>query len=388
MGFYSDFLDRNLSFEELTQERKKCLKKISELRNNHDILVYAVDINKRAPISIDYSDIIPFTDMLSNLNGTDSIDIILQTPGGMADIVQKFVTAIRDKYKNVSIIVPGIAMSAGTIFAMSANEILMGKTSSLGPIDAQINSNGKQYSAEAFISGLEKIKEEIERTGKLNPVYIPILQNITPGELQEYENAQELSRSLVKNWLVKYKFSNWTKHSKTNEKVTEEEKISKAEEIAKKLGNHSRWLTHSRPLGISELREMGLQITDYTENKELDEYITKYFILLSMMFDISSIYKIYETSEKQILRSISPQTIPINSPVQQTEHKFLNINFVCPRCQNQIKLQGNLDPKTPIINGALPFPKNNILVCPYCNMQSNLQKIRMDVESKIKHKIF
>lgn len=378
MGIYSDYLDTLHDFESIARERKNVLKTISKLRGGHDVIVYAVDINKRAPVSIDNSDIIPFTDLLSDLKGNESIDIILHTPGGLADVVQKLVIAIRAKYKNVSVIVPGMAMSAGTIFSMSANEILMGKTSSLGPIDAQIVSGGKQYSAEAFISGLEKIKDEVQKTGKLNPVYIPILQNITPGELQEYENAQEFSKALVTDWLVKYKFSDWN--------VGEETKIKRAKYIADELGNHSHWLTHSRPLGIDDLRNLKLKITDYTENTALNDAITKYFILFAMTFDKSGIFKLYETTEKQIARFVNPPA-SVPKPMVREKHEVLNVPFVCPNCHQPVMLQGNFDNKTPIVPGAMHFPPNNILICPHCNSQHNLQILRMDIEAQIKRKI-
>jgi hypothetical protein len=390
MGIYSDFLDKNMSFEALTAERKTWLKRISEIRGKRDILVYAVDINKRAPISIDNSDIIPFTDMLSDLNGSSGIDIILQTPGGIADVVERFVSALRDKYDNVGVIIPGMAMSAGTIFTMAADEILMGKTSSLGPIDAQIISGGKQYSADAFLEGLNKIKEEVEKTNKLNPVYIPILQNISPGEIQDNENAQKLSATLVKDWLVKYKFSHWPVHTKTGKPVTEEEKKRRATEIAEELGKHSKWLTHSRPLGIKELRNLKLEIQDYTENPELNEAITKYFILLSMTFDISSVYKIYETPDKQIMKFATPphDIIPNSIDLQKEKpHSVVQIKYTCPNCKMPINIQGNFDAETPIAQGFIKFPENNILECPNCKTHNNLQKIRMDIEGQFKQKL-
>jgi ClpP class serine protease len=60
---------------------------------------------------------------------------------------------------------------------MAGDEILMGTGSALGPIDAQIGqTNGKRFSAHAFLEGFKKIKEEVAATGKLNPAYIPSLQ--------------------------------------------------------------------------------------------------------------------------------------------------------------------------------------------------------------------
>ena len=47
---------------------------------------------------------------------------------------------LRTKFNNdISVIVPHLAMSAGTMIACSAKEIIMGKQSSLGPNDPQFN---------------------------------------------------------------------------------------------------------------------------------------------------------------------------------------------------------------------------------------------------------
>src|SRR5580658_5745100 len=190
MGIYTEYLEKFASgnFDELSAERKTQLKRISELRGR-DVLVFAADINKGIQqISIDYSDLLPFTDQLSNLKGKQ-LDLILETPGGSGEVAEDLVKAMRGKYEDVAVIVPGYAKSAGTIMAMAADEILLGPFSGLGPIDAQIFYQGKQFSADALLEGMEKIKKEVSDTGTLNRAYIPILQGISPGELQNAENA-------------------------------------------------------------------------------------------------------------------------------------------------------------------------------------------------------
>ena len=88
-------------------------------------------------------------------------------------------------------------MSAGTIIAMAADELLMEPASSLGPIDAQIPVGNKMLSADAIINEIERIKEEAKE-GSLNRVYIPILQNISVGEIEAAMNAKEFAIDLVK----------------------------------------------------------------------------------------------------------------------------------------------------------------------------------------------
>lgn len=383
MGFYTEYLDRNLDFQGLTQERKNQLRRISELRGKRDILVYASDLTKNAPTLIDYSDILLFQDQLSNLSG-EKIDIIIETPGGFAEVVEDLVRIIRNRYQQFSVIVPGYAKSAGTIFTMAADEILMGSMSALGPIDAQIMFNNKKFSADAFLEGLEKIKEEVLKVGKLNPAYIPILQNISPGEIQHCENAQNFSKQLVHRWLAEYKFKDWKVHSSTGAPVTDQEKVDRALQIADELCKHSNWLTHGRSIKINDLEKLKLRITDYSKDPTLNEAITRYYTLLRMSFD-TNIYKICETINSQIYRfSIGPKP-QSSSPA---ENNIAIIDFECPKCNGKHKIQANIGEALPLKEGLLPFPVlNNVFKCPNCNSENNLTPIRHQIESQTGKKI-
>ena len=182
MGIYSEYLGQPLagSFEQLAAERKHQLRRISGIRGGRDVLVFAAYLNKENPlISISYVDILPISDQLANLDGT-ALDLILETPGGSGEIAEDIVRLLRKKYNDIAVIIPGWAKSAGTIIAMAADEILMGSTSALGPIDAQLSWQGKRFSADALLEGMNKIKDEVAETGILNKAYIPILQGM-PG---------------------------------------------------------------------------------------------------------------------------------------------------------------------------------------------------------------
>lgn len=388
MGIYTEYLERKLTFEQLTKERKLQLKEIAKLRGNRDIIVYASDLNNKAnaPIAIDFSDILVFQDQLSNLEGK-SIDVILETPGGIAESVEDMVRMLRNKYEHIGIIIPGTAKSAGTIWAMAGDEILMGASSALGPIDAQIVfPGGKRFSADAFLEGLEKIKTDVKTNGKLNPAYIPILQNISPGEIQHCENAQNFSKKLVTEWLAQYKFKYWDNHTTTGLPVTDEEKKLRAQQIADKLCKHSDWLTHSRSITINDLEKMKLQIIDYSKTPPLNEAITRYYTLLRMTLDMTSIYKIVETSETQVYRHNqqvgipAPQNIPGNM-------KSAIIDFECPKCKTKTKIQAKFVKDEKLKPGVMPFPKNDIFVCGQCHAQSNIANVRLQIEAQTQKKI-
>jgi len=399
MGVYSEYLSRSMDYNTLNSERKRWLKRIAELRGNRNILTYASDINKGgANTSIEYADIIPFVDQLSNCNNTsNSIDIILETPGGQAEIVEELVKAVRAKYDNVGIIIPGMAKSAGTIFAMAGDEILMGKTSALGPIDAQMiyPSTGKRFSADALLEGLEKIKKEVLDTGKLNPAYIPILQNISPGEIQHCENAQAFSRTLVREWLRDYKFSHWETHKSSGKPVSLEEKELRANEIATALCKHSDWFTHARSIKIDDLKKLRLEIVDYSEMNELNDAINRYFTLLSITFVSTNIYKIFETPESQIFNHVMATGIkqPIQLPKPTIPNQANSIltaefSFICPRCKSEMKIQANLDKHRDLKTDFIPFPvDDNIIQCLNCGLQSNITPIRLQIEAITNKKV-
>jgi predicted RNA-binding Zn-ribbon protein involved in translation (DUF1610 family) len=295
------------------------------------------------------------------------------------------VKLVRGKYEKVGIIIPGWAKSAGTIFAMAGDEILMGPMSALGPIDAQVVMNNKRFSAEAFLEGLEKIKKDVEATNKLNPAYIPMLQNLSPGEIQHCQNAQDFSKKLVKDWLSKYKFKYWEKHSSTGESVKEKEKKDRANQIATKLCKHSHWLTHGRSIKIEDFDEMRLQVVDFSTQSELNEAILRYYILLRMSFD-TNLYKVFETIESQIYRFIAAP----GQKLQQKREKsgIVEFDFICPNCNNKFIIQANLGKSSPLKEGNIPYPINtNKFKCPSCGTESDLSNTRLQIEAQTGQKL-
>lgn len=383
MGIYTEYLDKKFDWLSLVEERKKQLARISRLRGGRPVLTFAAALTKpHADIDIGYADRAHFFDQLHNITG-DALDVILETAGGSAEIVEDLVRAIRNKFSSVGMIVPGYAKSAGTIMVMAGDEILLEPNSALGPIDAQVFQGGKRYSAHAFLEGLKAIKQEAEETKGLNLAYIPILQNISPGEIQTCKNAQSFAARLVTDWLTKYKFKFWDKHSGNAIPVTAREKTKRAKEIADELCNHGKWLTHGRGITLEDFNRMRLKVTDYSENKDLYDAISRYYILLKMSFDITGIYKIYETPTSQLYRF---EAASFHSPAQKTPD-IVELELPCPNCTKPTRLQGNFRQGIPVKPGNIPFPKNNIYECPHCGHKIDVRELRAKVESEVKKEI-
>lgn len=385
-GAYSDYLDRRMSPDDIEKERKKQLARISKSRGR-PVLVFAADFRKggKAPISISYEDILPFKDLLEGLDG-EAVDVIIETPGGSAEVAEDLVNLLRQRFEHVSFIIPGWAKSAGTIMAMAGDEILMGPASALGPIDAQIQWKDKIFSAEAFLEGLKDMKREAAEDG-LNKAHIPILQQISPGEIQHAQNALDFAKRLVADWLENHKFRHWTTHKSTGEAVTSEERQEAADSIATALCQHQKWLSHGRSIRMDDLRALGLQITDFSEDPELADAVRRYHTLLQMTFE-SNVYKVFETEYGLVVRFLNMNPGP--TPVDPAKLKealgkadAVDADIGCPLCKHPIPMQLKLGAGVADNPGRIPYPKGDVVTCPNCQKPVNLAGARRQIESQV-----
>ena len=221
----------------------------------------------------------PFRDFIEDLKSDivqhTTLCIILNTPGGSAETVEKLVKITRHHYQEVYFIVPDAAYSAGTIFCMSGDKIFMDYSSSLGPIDPQVY-NGKNWVP--ALGYLDKVEEMINKSaaGKLTQAELIMLREQDLAMLRRHEQARELTIALLKEWLVKYKFKNWHTHQ-NGKQVTPAEKEQRATEIARVLGDNKLWHSHGRSIGVDALtRVLKLKIEDYSADPVLKPLIRDY----------------------------------------------------------------------------------------------------------------
>lgn len=388
MGIFQEYLNRRLRPDQIEAERKRQLVRIASLRNT-SIMTYAARIGQlpqQVDISVTYEDLLPFKDSLDSISG-DRVTVVLETPGGFGEVGKDMVEMLHDKFSYVEFLVPGMAKSTGTIMCLGGHEILMGAGSSLGPIDAQLQQDGKRYSADALIEGFESIKKEVAATGQLNPAYIPMLQRISPGELQAAENALEFARHVVTDWLCRYKFANWEKDGRP---VSDERKQERAREIAENLSRQSRWFSHSRSLRISDLEQLGLKITDFGAIPELNDAVLRYQVLLRMTFEMGPVYKIFETPKTQIARRFQLPALNPDQAAQllgQVQHApTLVVGANCANCNHPNEFQLDFDPGQPLQPGARRFPNAAEVPCQRCGQNLNLASIRAEVEKKLGRK--
>ena len=211
----------------------------------------------------------------------DNLVFLLHTGGGVVETVEKMVEVIRYHYKEIWFVVPDLAMSAGTILCMAGDKIYMDYSSALGPIDPQVrNKDGSYVPALGYLDQVEDLLDKSNRQ-VMTDAEFAVFQNLDFAELKRYEQAKNLSTSLLKEWLAKYKFKDWEKHSSDNRPVTEEDKETRAQEIATQLNDHKHWHSHGRMIGIDTLRDsIKLKIEDYSTDKDIKSTVRNYSDLL------------------------------------------------------------------------------------------------------------
>ena len=208
--------------------------------------------------------------------------VLLETTGGQMETVERLVSVMRNHYKMVSFVVPDFAYSAGTVLALSGDEIYMDYYSVLGPIDPQYRSNdGTYHSGHGTLAKCEELISKVNGAtsgGNVNAELAILLKNFDPAHIFDIEQAVQHGITLIAEWLPKYKFKNWATTKTRKEKVTPKLRRQRAEEIARTLGDAAKWHSHGRGIPMHRLKsdELKLRIEDFGAEPELNSLIKNY----------------------------------------------------------------------------------------------------------------
>ena len=126
--------------------RRQHLSRLHDVTGRNVIAYYSGWLEKEQLLSqgltgveVNDSDKNGFMATIHELDRSLGLDLILHTPGGDVAATESLVDSLRAMFgSDIRVIVPHLAMSAGTMIALSAREVVMGKHSSLGPIDPQM----------------------------------------------------------------------------------------------------------------------------------------------------------------------------------------------------------------------------------------------------------
>ncbi len=388
MGLMSEYIQKRMSGNQLEEELLKYIGLYNEIRDTH-LIVYSSAFTKQVPgntlIMDDYYTIF---DMLKDVE-SKNLDFYIETPGGSGEAAEEIVRFIRSKFDNVKFVVSGEAKSAGTIIVLSGNEILMTKSGSLGPIDAQVRIGRSVISAYDYCEWIENKRDEAEKMGGLNPFDATMIAQISPGELSGVSHSLEFAKDLVVDWLAKYKFKDWVVTETRGSSVTDDMRSQKAEGIAKCLTNHGKWRSHGRSLKIDDLENIGLRITKVDDDTNLSDIVYRIHTIIRILYSSTSAYKIFADANEKIFVNATPAGDQHKIPSGNVD--VVEVETKCQKCGQAHKLYVKFTDDNKIdedfeMKKVKPFPANNKLICD-CGYEIDLSGIRNEIETKFGKKV-
>lgn len=231
----------------LDSVRRKYLATMNEYTGRNVIAYYSGWLQKNAGgTAIDDNDKNALMQAVHGLDKTKGLDLILHTPGGQIAATESIVHYLKTMFgTDIRAFIPQLAMSAGTMIALSCKEIIMGKESNIGPIDPQFGG----VSCIGVIEEFENAVKQIQANPASTPLWQAIISKYHPTFLGDCQKAIEWSHKMVKDWLM----SNMLSLNKNPEKD--------AEKIINHLGSHKLTHSHEKHIHLDECQKLGIKVT-------------------------------------------------------------------------------------------------------------------------------
>lgn len=253
-----------------------------ENKRHSKLLVYVTSHRQGMETSI-APDVLPwFTEHLDIIEHSDKISLLLITNGGDTLTSWSLVNLIRSFCSKFEVIIPANCFSTGTLISLGADNILMTKQATLGPIDPSTNGafnpvvNGTNIklpvSVEFVKAYIDMAKNEfgISKQENMTQILLKLSEKIHPLALGQVYRSRQQIQMLAK------KLMSWQNLSKKKE-----------DRIIKFLCSESG--SHDYAIRRKEAREnLGLNIE--SPDQELYKIIKKVFDSISDEFEFSSPY--------------------------------------------------------------------------------------------------
>lgn len=197
--------------------------------------------------------------MMAVVHGLDrskGLELVLHTPGGGIEAARALVEYLYQMFgKDIRVIVPHMAMSAGTMIACAAKEIMMGKHSCLGPTDPQVRG----LPAMGVLAEVDRAVQEIRAEPLKQVVWQQVFSKYPPGFITDCERQVQGAKTMVRQWL------------KENMASGEANPESAAESIMNELMNYAGQSGHGQHYLAGVCKSMGLKIVDIESDQNVQE---------------------------------------------------------------------------------------------------------------------
>jgi ATP-dependent protease ClpP protease subunit len=276
--------------------RRKYITELSDKSGRNTIIYYSGWLQKPelAGTEVNDNDKNGFMTVIHQLDRTKGLDLILHTPGGEVAATESLIDYLKAMFgDNIRAIVPQLAMSAGTMIACACKEIIMGKHSSLGPVDPQFRGIPAHGIKEEF----ERAYNEIKKDQAKIPIWQPILAKYPPAFVGECEKAIDWSTEIVTDCLITGMFKD------------EKDANAKAKRIVSEIGDHALTKSHSRHLSARRCKEIGLKIIELENDHEFQEKVLSVHHACIHTLSSTPAFKLIENQNGVAFIQISQQVV-------------------------------------------------------------------------------
>ena len=237
------------------EKRKSLYKELEQERDSY-LFVYSTSFRQNLSAGMAYDAIPIFIRQMERVpKDAKKADILIASNGGDPMVAWRIISLLRDRFEEVSALIPYSAFSAATLLALGANEILMHPFSNLGPVDPQITSQEKAgtvlFGAEDLKHYFEFVKKDLGLTDQehISVALQKVHDKISPTSIGTAKRSVSLLLSMVDKMLGM--------HIKDSNKVRA---ISEA--------LHTSFYSHSHPIGRQEATDIGLPVKKPSEKIE------------------------------------------------------------------------------------------------------------------------
>jgi hypothetical protein len=280
--------------------RRSYLRKLHDVTGRNIIIYYSGWLQKPGlpGLLVSDADKNGFMTVIHGLDRSKGLDLLLHTPGGETAATESIVDYLHSMFGgNIRAVVPQLAMSAGTMIACACKEIVMGKQSSLGPIDPQLGG----LPAHGIVEEFKRAHAEIQAEPSKMAVWQPIIAKYHPTLIGECEKAIQWSTEMAREWLQRGMLGG------------EEDREGKADTIVKELSDHALTKSHARHLSAAKCRDVGLKVTMMEDNQDFQEAILSVHHACIHTLAATQAFKILENHNGVAFIQIA-QTVLVQGP--------------------------------------------------------------------------
>jgi len=246
---------------------------------------------------------------------TKAVDVLIHSTGGDPLSAWKIMSLLRERFEKVGVLVPFMAFSAATLFALGADEIVMHPYASLGPIDPQIfmkqaDGSIRHFAYEDVAAFLRFLGTEVKITEQahISTVIEKLFSVVDPVNVGGAKRASELSSSVGERLLLTH--------------MTGEDK-GKAKIIAENL--NKSFFAHGDAVSRKRAKELHLKIAK--EDVKLEKLIWDVYLGLESYMQLRDPFIavqvfLADPAGAAQLQPLGPVNLPANTPAQYAQNAW------------------------------------------------------------------